>query len=233
MGLDTVELIMEIEKRFDIKIPDQEAEKITTVGDMYYCVWAKLGGKYTDKCKSQILFYKLRKASENILNIPKQQFLLDSVPEDLFPKDNRREVYKQFGNSINLCLPDLELTRPWSIGLNAFGLIAILGTLMYAIIAVNFCDATKWLFLMPIIGVFGTILFSKILEPNRIMITQKTVRAFVENTLALNYGKLANEYGNNRKELEMVINQIIVDKIGVEFKELSPEKSFTDDLGVD
>jgi acyl carrier protein len=32
-SLDTVELIMEFEKEFDISIPDEEAEKIQTVGD--------------------------------------------------------------------------------------------------------------------------------------------------------------------------------------------------------
>ncbi|MFO7789959.1 MAG: acyl carrier protein [Bacteroidota bacterium] len=32
-SLDTVELIMEFEKEFDISIPDEEAEKIGTVGD--------------------------------------------------------------------------------------------------------------------------------------------------------------------------------------------------------
>ncbi len=32
-SLDTVELIMEFEKEFDISIPDEEAEKIETVGD--------------------------------------------------------------------------------------------------------------------------------------------------------------------------------------------------------
>ncbi len=31
-SLDTVELIMEFEKEFDISIPDEEAEKIETVG---------------------------------------------------------------------------------------------------------------------------------------------------------------------------------------------------------
>ena len=31
--LDTVELIMEFEKEFGISIPDDQAEKITTVGD--------------------------------------------------------------------------------------------------------------------------------------------------------------------------------------------------------
>ena len=32
-SLDTVELIMEFEKEFDMAIPDDQAEKISTVGD--------------------------------------------------------------------------------------------------------------------------------------------------------------------------------------------------------
>lgn len=32
-SLDTVELIMEFEKEFDLTIPDEEAEQIETVGD--------------------------------------------------------------------------------------------------------------------------------------------------------------------------------------------------------
>jgi len=32
-SLDTVELIMEFEKEFDLQIPDDQAEKISTVGD--------------------------------------------------------------------------------------------------------------------------------------------------------------------------------------------------------
>ncbi|MBI3189230.1 MAG: acyl carrier protein [Ignavibacteriales bacterium] len=32
-SLDTVELVMEFEKEFSVQIPDEDAEKITTVGD--------------------------------------------------------------------------------------------------------------------------------------------------------------------------------------------------------
>jgi len=32
-SLDTVELVMALEEKFNIEIPDEDAEKITTVGD--------------------------------------------------------------------------------------------------------------------------------------------------------------------------------------------------------
>jgi acyl carrier protein len=41
-SLDTVELIMELEKEFGISIPDEAAEKISTVGDAVTYVEAQL-----------------------------------------------------------------------------------------------------------------------------------------------------------------------------------------------
>ncbi len=40
-SLDTVELIMEFEKEFDMTIPDEDAEQIATVGDAIDYVDAK------------------------------------------------------------------------------------------------------------------------------------------------------------------------------------------------
>lgn len=42
-SLDTVELIMEFEKEFDVTIPDEDAEKIATVGDVYSYLRTKQG----------------------------------------------------------------------------------------------------------------------------------------------------------------------------------------------
>jgi acyl carrier protein len=42
-SLDTVELVMAFEKEFDIDIPDEEAEKLRTVGDAMKYLHDKLG----------------------------------------------------------------------------------------------------------------------------------------------------------------------------------------------
>ena len=42
-SLDIVELIMGIEEEFDIEIPDEDAEKFTTVGEAMAYVKTKLG----------------------------------------------------------------------------------------------------------------------------------------------------------------------------------------------
>ena len=44
-SLDTVELVMAFEKEFDIDIPDEEAEKLRTVGDALNYLHARMGGK--------------------------------------------------------------------------------------------------------------------------------------------------------------------------------------------
>jgi acyl carrier protein len=41
-SLDTVELIMEFENKFNIQIPDEDQEKITTVGDAISYVKTKI-----------------------------------------------------------------------------------------------------------------------------------------------------------------------------------------------
>jgi acyl carrier protein len=42
-SLDTVELVMEFEKAFNIQIPDEDAEKISTVGDAINYLKSKTG----------------------------------------------------------------------------------------------------------------------------------------------------------------------------------------------
>jgi acyl carrier protein len=44
-SLDTVELVMAFEKEFDLDIPDEEAEKLRTVGDALKYLHERMGSK--------------------------------------------------------------------------------------------------------------------------------------------------------------------------------------------
>jgi len=44
-SLDTVELVMALEEEFNIEIPDEDAEKIMTVGDAVKYIEEKTGNK--------------------------------------------------------------------------------------------------------------------------------------------------------------------------------------------
>ena len=233
MGMDGIEILMKVEDSFGIKIPDREAEQILTVGDFHDAVWRHLPGKYSDRCKSQSLFYKLRRSISETFNFSNQLFLLRTSPNEVFPQRNRREIYFAFARATNLVLPTLVLNRSSRIGLNIFGVVTILGGLCVAVILINFFDYPKWILLMPVAGIGLTMLLSKMMEPNRTVIDAADLRSFTEKTLALNYAVLATEQGTNRREMEMVINHIIADMVGLNLQDLTPGKKIADDLGID
>lgn len=236
MGLDGVELIMKVEKTFGIHIPDREAEQILTVGDLHETVWRHLEGKFSDAhkvCKSQALFYKFRQGVIDTFQLQRQDFRPNASMNDIFPLQNRREVYTSFARTHQLQLPALELTQPLSSFLICLGLISILGGLACALILIWFFDFNSWALLIPVAGIALTWITSSVLNPFRTVIMPASVRQFTQQVLAMNYAIAMSEKGVNRSEVEAVINHIIVDVSCVEPEEITPEKKLGDDLGIE
>lgn len=61
MGLDTVELVIEVEESFGISIGDEDAPGIVTVGDLFEYVLERVGSRPT-LCLTSLAFYRLRRA---------------------------------------------------------------------------------------------------------------------------------------------------------------------------
>lgn len=96
MGLDGIELIMAIEERFDIAIPDEDAEKLTTPRLLMAYVENQLSARKTSGCLSQRAFHRLRRAAVWTLGVKRNQFCVNSRLEDL-PKTNRRQLWASYG----------------------------------------------------------------------------------------------------------------------------------------
>lgn len=232
MGLDSVEILMKVEDTFSIRIPDQEAEQILTVGDFHNAVWQHLAGKHSERCKSQNLFYKLRKSFSDTFNFSPQQLKLDTSPEEIFLIVNRRQVYFGFADTTNLKLPDLDLIKPWTTVLTSFGFATIIGGLATSLTLINIFDYSKWTLLIPVAGIILTFLFSELLDTKRTSIKEVTMREFTKHTLALNYSILIANEGTNRQEMETVINHIISDIAGLDLEKVTSDKKIGDDLGI-
>lgn len=77
MGLDSVELLMAIERRFQIDIPDAEAGSIATVGDMHSWLCRKLhqpdpslSGQVANDLTDEEIWIELQLVVIDQLNVP-------------------------------------------------------------------------------------------------------------------------------------------------------------------
>ena len=83
MGLDSVELVMEVERHFDITIPDDEASQLTTVGKLHAWVVAEFTRMGRDSVDATVVFYDLRELICKQLRIDPGKV----VPEARFVQD--------------------------------------------------------------------------------------------------------------------------------------------------
>ena len=107
MGLDSVEILVRVEEYFGISIPDREAEKILTVQDFADCVFAKVTFNPTEKCKSQMLFYKLKTYFTDNQGLSKEQIRPDSKIRDLITGD-LKTTWTEIEKHLKLDLPTLS-----------------------------------------------------------------------------------------------------------------------------
>jgi acyl carrier protein len=233
MGLDSVEILVNVENAFGITIANFEAEKITTVGDIHSIVWRSVQGRQSMRCKSQQLYYKLRHALITRFRVNKDAIELTASLNDIFPKTNRRLRYRKLEKELQLKLPPLVLPPAWKITLRIAGFIIITGSLVFSLVMMNRFNYTRWLYMLPGLGMLLTLFLSNLLDSARVVFKPATVEEYTKQVLSLNYATLIQQNGANRKEVEVIINNIIAETIGLELTEISPEKKLQDDLGID
>ena len=205
MGLDTVEILVEVENTLGISFTNEEASNVYTVGDFHEAAWKLIKNKREsrDKCFTQITFYKLRQNFKEILNVDRDVFRPELELESVFPIINRRQLWLQLQNSTDLKLPNLELGKTLNTVLFTLGGLSIFGSLIVSIGLINWFDKSYLFFLMPIIGGFLTYLLAFLLTPFKIKFSTETIKDLTEKALALNFAKLSVDNGISKKMLNL------------------------------
>jgi acyl carrier protein len=89
MGMDLIELVMEVEDEFEFSLPDADAELIRTVGQLHAYVCHRLRPRGEAVCPSARAFYQFRRALLARQPLPRRCVRPSSRISRLLPEDCR------------------------------------------------------------------------------------------------------------------------------------------------
>jgi len=190
MGLDVVELVMELEERLGIDLPDEELGSADTVADLYRLVVSKLEHREAWPCLTSILFLRMRKALMHLRGVERQQITLRVDTADLLPPKHRRATWNALGKALGVALPPLE--RP--LWMHRVLLVSTAAPIVLGILAL--CVKAHVLGAVLLAGgIACSLVACKATRRFAICLPAgcETLGGLVKAILALNYGKLSAE----------------------------------------
>jgi hypothetical protein len=234
MGLDSVDIIIRIENAFDIKIADTDTEKVHTVSDLHSLVWKYVNQPSKNKyCLSQRLFYKVRNELGVMFSLSPREITPQTVLEDIIPTPNRNRNWQHLSNEISVELPELEFQSFLQNMTGTLLLIRGLGILIFLISLYWFNTYTFSILGIVLSAFFLNKLIHTIFKRRKTRFPQQNMRELVERIMEKNFKYYKDEeLIISRKEVEVIVNNVISDVGGLDLKEISPEKSMVNDLGI-
>ncbi len=111
MGLDGVELVVEVEDEFDIKIEDEAAASMQTIGDLArYVTWQMRSKWPRVSCPTTKCFYEVRGLLLDKLRVKRRDVRPSTRLIDLIPCRLRRRIVRSLSKR-SLWVPELQRSR--------------------------------------------------------------------------------------------------------------------------
>lgn len=228
MGLDSVELVMSVEDAFQISITEEDASKISTVGEFYDVVLSKLAIKGVDdeessrRCLTSAAFYRVRQAMVEVLRIDRRKINPKTELSVLLPTQQRRENWQRIRQATELKIPKLRLN--WGVISIKFAILMAMGI------------ASGLLQYLGIVGLIivcliAALVMAKFTPALHISLPASTVGELAEQVYLANVKQLSEKNGGlNEREVWDALKKIIIRQLGVKPEEVTPEAKFIEDL---
>lgn len=235
MGLDTVELVMEVEDAFDVEIPDDRAGQMLTVGDLYDFIVESKRDVVDPRgiCLSAATFFAIRRALISEIDILPRSLRPRTSVQATLPTTGRRTLWAKLQSSLDLKLP--TLCRPkWLVAISTA--LAIIATLLVSVLVYQEWGPNHavWIGILSLvlIGVIASLITAPFATlPRPIFVT---FRGLSNVVLAHNYAKLSQKFNTwNPADVWDALQIIIVEQLGVNSELVTKDASFVKDLGAD
>lgn len=232
MGLDAVEIVMEIEDTFHISLEDGELQNTVTVQALCDLVQTKVHASDNSACLNIIAFNLLRKAIIQECKAERKNVHTWTKLSDLVDRNNAKEFWQKLSSSSSLKFSHLTFSK--------FQIYVV-----FSVIALFFIISAYYAFLQdlePVIIAFGfsiltTSVFSIILAlcfkpfvttiPKNII----TIADLVRDIVRINYYQLSKITRTiNKQDVQQIVRSIIANQLDINIEKIKPESKFIGEL---
>lgn len=207
-GLDIDEIIITIEKSFDIKIDDKDSNGIKTYGDFETLILSKINGDEKNDCTSQQAFYKLRNIISETFNINKEDIKLETKLDQIFPKKNRIK-------NIQLLEKELSIKNKFLTH----------SAIQFIVLFMVFSSSVIFLYFNSLYAIIlfsiGMILSEELKTKKFAFNDIREVSEFLKNENYKNSRKNTNSF--NPIEIKDIVKNIFSDKLDIEKSKLNSD----------
>ena len=229
MGLDGVEFIIAVEEAFNLTIPDEAIPTMATPRQVIDCVYAQLQHGDSPACLTQRAFYRLRRAAQSRLSLPRSALRPTTPWAAVLPEPNRSTLWQQLHHATG--------TKRWPPLVRSRTVIAlIIGTALIGAFITQWHLAGQPHAMLLSTGVGFSWLTFLLMATKSLRLhfspATATVGGTVEFLVTYSPATIKGVGGEwTRKQVREVIHRLIREQLGI--NEFTDDARFVEDLGVD
>lgn len=219
--LDPIELLGQVEQVFGIKITDEEAAQLVTVGDLHGVIVPKLPSEIGSKCRTQMTFYRLRKA---LAPLAPDLKLSPSTPIDKITSQSPKKLLQHIEQVTGIKPPPTDQTFYG----DASGVLILIFIVAAPISALaQFSHWVVWSIL--IFCLLLSIVLARI-DPGKFFQRDVTLGGLASSMAIHNYGKLIDMGGRHN---EKVTWDVLVNILALYSEAIDKDEITTDTVLLD
>lgn len=226
MGLDGVELLMEVEETFGIAVTDEEATTARTPRMLIELVLSKLRIVRETTCLSQKAFYLLRRALMDHVGAARRAIRPDTPLHELIDTDQAGQLWPNLSRTLAVPRwPELVRPRLLVAGIHALTGIALVATFVRTL-PLSFQAAV-------ILGLAAAI----VVEVAAFYVTRPW-RTHVPDDMAsvrdvVPYAATSERIAQTREQVALIVKILVIEQFGLEEADYREDADFGRDLGMD
>ncbi|MCC7086586.1 MAG: acyl carrier protein [Pirellulales bacterium] len=225
MGLDGIEIIMEVEDRFGITISDNEAQSLLTVGNLLHLINSRIATAHNARCPSLAAFLRIRQITRECLEQPGLRIRPSTAIAAVVPLHRRAQLWRALGDVNGTSPPFLRRPKLLRYALVAVAAVAIMLGLSTATFEPAMVPLGLFAAGIFIVALYVTTSLFRVVPPTKFS-------TFGDATRRLVGLSSATEPTFTETDVLQHVRQICVEILGVKAADVVPTARFVQDLGL-